>query len=82
MPLYGGNTGLVAENSMYSSRTKRHCSQIFFLKELLKEGNVILHHIRTQDRLAGIATKYLSEEAHRHFIELIDGSWCKMVRKW
>ena len=62
----------VARNSTCSSRTKHSALRLFFLKELVKEGKIVLHHVRTQAQLADITTKYLSKGAHRHLIQLIN----------
>ena len=73
IPLFVDNTGAlrIAGNSTYSSRTKHVALRFMFLKELVKEGRITIHHVATTKQLADTGTKFLSEGTHRHLLELI-----------
>ena len=75
VPLFVDNTGALhmACNSTYSSRTKHNAIRFFFLKELVKEGRITIHHVATTKQLADMGTKFLSKGTHRHLLELIKG---------
>ena len=50
-PLFGDNTGAVrhiAGNSTNSSRTKHIALRFFYLKELVKDSKITIHHVATQ----------------------------------
>ena len=62
VPLFGDNTGAlhIAGNSTYSSRTKHIALRFFYLKELIKDGKITIHHVATQKQLADVGTKFLN----------------------
>ncbi|CAM9522413.1 unnamed protein product, partial [Laminaria digitata] len=66
VPLFVENTGAlhIAGNSTYSSRTKHIDLRFFFLKELVKEGRITIHHVATTKQLADMGTKFLSKSTH------------------
>ena len=59
VPLFVDSTDalLITGNSTYSSRTKHIALRFFFLKELIKEGRITIHHVATTKQLADIGTK-------------------------
>ena len=73
VPLFVKNTGAlhIAGNSTYSSRTKHIALRFFFLKELIKEERITIHHEANTKQLADIGTKLLSKSTHQHLQELI-----------
>ena len=75
VPLFGDNTGalLIAGSSTYSSRTKHIAMRFFYLKELVKDGKITIHHVATQKQLADVRTKFLTKNTHRHLLKLIEG---------
>jgi len=73
VPLYIDNTSAlhVAGNRTYSSRVKHVALRYFFIQELVKEGRISIHYVKTEDQLADIGTKHLSKHRHRYLIKLI-----------
>ena len=73
VPLFVDNTGAlhIAGNSTYSSRTKHIALRFFFIKQLVKEGRITIHHVATTRQLADMGTKFLSKSTHRHVLGLI-----------
>ena len=75
IPFFVDNTGAlhIAGNSTYSSRTKHIALRFFFIKQLVKEGRITIHHVATTRQLADMGSKLLSKSTHRHLLELIKG---------
>ena len=73
VPLHIDNTSAlhVAGNRTYSSRVKHVALRYFFIQELVKEGRIGIHYVKTEDQLADIGTKYLSKHRHRYLLKLI-----------
>ena len=42
------------------------------MKELVKDGKIILHHMAAQKQLADVNTKFLTKNMHRHLLNLIE----------
>ena len=74
VPLFGDNTEAldIAGNSTYSSRTKHIALRFFCLKELVKDGEITIHHVATQKQLVDARTKFLTKNTHRHLLNLIE----------
>ena len=74
VPLFGDNTGAlhIAGNITYSCRTKHISLRFFYLKELVKDGKITIHHVATQKQLAGVGTKFLTKNTYRHLLNLIE----------
>ena len=72
VPVYIDNTSTlhVAGNQNYSPRVK-HVALRLFVQELVKEGRISIHYVKTEDQLADIGTKHLSKHRHRYLIKLI-----------
>ena len=66
----------VAGNSTYSSRTKNIALRFFFLRELIKGGKIIIHHVPTQQILADCATKLLAKTELGSILQQIKGFSC------
>ena len=66
----------VAENAMFSSRTKHISLRFFFVRELIKKNKITLHHKPTQQMLADIATKHLSKQRFRELLQKIKDFTC------
>ena len=64
--LFGDNTGAlhIAGNTAYSSRTKHIALRLFYLKGLVKDGRITIHHVATQKQLAGVGTKFVPCKEH------------------
>ena len=61
----------MAGNSTYSSRTKHIALHFFFLRELVKNGKITIHHVPTQNMLADVCTKHLAKTAFRNILSQI-----------
>ena len=74
VPLFGDNIGVlhIAGNSTYSSRTKHIALCFFYLKELDKDGKIIIHHVETQIQPVDVGTRFLTKNTHRHLLNLIE----------
>ena len=61
VPIHSDSTGAltVAGNAMHSQRTKHVALRYFFIRELVSRGKINLHHKRSEEQLADIATKHL-----------------------
>ena len=70
VPINSDSTGAlsVVGNAMFSSRTKHIAIRFFFVRELMDRKIITLHNAPTQQMLADIATKHLSEQK---FCELL-----------
>ena len=73
MPVYIDNTSTlhVAGNQTYSPRVKRVALRFFLVQELVEEGRISIHYVKTEDQLADIDTKHLSKHRPRYLIKLI-----------
>ena len=71
--LFGDNIGAlhVVGNFTYSARITSIALRFFFLKELVRDGKITLHHIPTQNPVAEIATKYLSRSTIKRVVGFI-----------
>ena len=60
VPLYIDNTSAldVAGNRSYSPRAKHIALRYFFVQELVEEGKITIHFVKTQDQIADLGTKY------------------------
>lgn len=79
VPPFGDNAEPlhIAWNSTYSSRIKHIARRVFYLKELVREGKIAIHHVATQNYLAGIATTVcssssLTKNTLKHLIRLMN----------
>ena len=74
VPLFGDNTGAlhIAGNSTYSPRTKHTALRFFYLKKLIKNGKITIHHVATQKQLTDVGTKFVTKNTHRHLLSLIE----------
>lgn len=66
----------VAGNSTYSSRTKRIALRFFFIRELVNNGKIVLHHVPTRKMLADCANNHLAKvqfEKILHQIKFFSG---------
>ena len=73
VPLHIDNTSAlhVAGNQTYSSRAKHVALRYFYIREIIKEGNVSIRYIPTEKQRADLGTKFLDKQWHRVLIELI-----------
>ena len=74
VPLYIDNTSALhdAGNRTYSPRAKHIAPRYFFVQELVEEGKIIIHFVKTQeDQIADFGTKHASKYRHRVLIKLI-----------
>ena len=74
VPLLSDNAGAIhiAGNSVCSSGTKHIALNFYYLKGLVKDGKITVHHVATQKKLADIGTKFLTKYTHRHLLNLIE----------
>ena len=61
VPAYIDNTSAlhVAGNKTFSPRAKHITLRYFFVQELVKEGKVTIHFVKTEQQLADLGTKHL-----------------------
>ena len=73
VPLYIDNTSALhdAGNRKYNPRAKHITPRYFFVQELVEEGKIIIHFVKTQDQIADFGTKHTSKHRHRVLIKLI-----------
>lgn len=73
VPLNIDNTATlhVIGNRAYSSRTKHIALRFFYIRELVTEGKISIHHIPTEDQLADIGTKHLNKHRLQQLLEKI-----------
>ena len=73
VPLYTDNTSAlhVAGNRIYSPRAKHIALRYFFVQELMKEGKITIHVVKTQDQVADFGTKHANKHRHRALIKVI-----------
>ena len=69
-PLYIDNTAAlnVIGNQTFSACTKHVALRFIFIHELVKEQNISIHVIPTEDNLADIGTKHLNKQRHKYLI--------------
>ena len=73
VPLYVDNTSAlhVAGNRTYSPRAKHITPRYFFVQELVEEGKITIHFVKTQDQIADLGTKHANKHRHRALLKLI-----------
>ena len=71
--LHIGNTSAlhVAGNSTFSSRAKHMALRLFYIREIAKEGKVIIHYVPSENNLPDLGTIILKNSRHRYLIGLI-----------
>ena len=74
VPLYINNTSAlhVAGNCTYNPRAKHIALRCFFVQELVEEGKVSIHYVKSKDQLADLDTKHHSKHRHRDLIKFIN----------
>ena len=74
VPVYIDNTSAlhVAGNRTFSPRAKHIALRYFFVQELVKEGKVSIHFVKTDQQLADLGMKHLEKHRHRFLIKLIN----------
>ena len=72
--LYIDNTSAlhVAGNRTYSPRSKHIALRYFFVQELVEEGKVSIHYVKSEDQLADLGNKHHSNHRHLDLIKLIN----------
>eukprot|EP00903_Cladosiphon_okamuranus_P010136 g9598.t1 len=72
-PIHSDSTGAltVAGNAMHSHRTKHVALLYFFIRELVTRGKISLHHRRSNQQLADIATKHLPKQRFMSMLQQI-----------
>ena len=70
VPDYIGNTTTlhVARNRTFSPRAKHIALRYVFVQELVTEGNVTIHFVKTEQQLADLGTKHLKKHPHHLLI--------------
>ena len=66
------STGHVAGNRTFSPRAKHIALRYFFVQELVKEGKVTIHFVKTEQQLADLGTKHLKKHRPRFLIKLMN----------
>ena len=74
VPLYIDNTSAlhVAGNRTYSPRAKHIALRYFFVQELVEEGKVGIHYVKSESQLADLGIKHHSKHRHRDLIKFIN----------
>ena len=57
----------LSKNSDFHKRTKHIDTKFHFIRELVNNGEIVLHHCRTEDQFADILTKPLAQKSFEHF---------------
>ena len=72
-PLYIDNTATlnVIGNQTFSGRTKHVALRFFYIREIVKEGKISIHYVKTDDNLADIGTKHLNNKRFKYLIDKI-----------
>ena len=73
VPLYIDNTSALHDvgNRTYSPRAEHIALWYFFVQELVEEGKIIIHFVKTQDQITDLGTKHANKHRHRVIIKLI-----------
>ena len=61
----------VVGNRTYSPRAKHIALRYFFVQELVEEGKITIHFVKTQDQIADLGTKHSNRHRHRALIKFI-----------
>ena len=82
VPLYMYDTLAlhVAGNRTYSPRAKHIALRYFCVQELVEEGKIATHFVKTQAQIADVGTKHVNNHRHRALIKLIKNSRRKRQR--
>ena len=74
VPLYVDNTSALhfGGKRTYSLRAKHIAVRYSFVQELVEEGKVRIHYVKSEDQLAELGTKLLSKHRHRDLIKIIE----------
>ena len=64
----------VAGNRTYSPRAKHIALTYFFVQELVEEGKITTHFVKTQDQIADLGTKHVNNHRHCALIKLLRNS--------
>ena len=72
-PLYIDNTTILNAigNQTFSARTKHVALRFFYIRELVKEENISIYYVPTEDNLADIGTKQLNKQGRKYLINKI-----------
>ena len=73
--LYIGNMSAlhVTGNRTYSPRENDIALRCFFVEELVEEGKISIHYVKTEDQLVDLDTKHLSKYRHHDLVTFING---------
>ena len=62
----------VAGNRTFSPRAKHIALRYILVQELVKEGKVTIHFVKTEQQLADLGTKHIKKHRHHFLIKLIN----------
>ena len=62
----------VMGNRTYSSRTKHIALRFFYVRELIRDGHITIHHVSSTNMLADVCTKWLAAPAFKAILLLIE----------
>ena len=73
VPLYIDNTSAlrIGGNGTYSLLGKHIARRYFFVQELVEEGEISVHYVKTEDQLADLGTKHLRKHRYRDLVKLM-----------
>ena len=73
VPLYIDNTWVlhVADSRTYTPRAKHIALRYFFVQEIVEEGNITIHFVKTQNQIADLGTKHTNKDRHSALIKLM-----------
>ena len=74
IPVYIDNTSALhlAGNRTFSPRAKHIALRYVFVQDLVKEGKVTIHFVKTEQQLADLGTRHLKQHRHRFLVKLIN----------
>jgi len=64
------STTYLAKNQVYYARTKHIDDRFYFVREILKEGDLVLEKLHTQENPADMLTKMVSGPKFNHYKNL------------
>ncbi|CAM9264784.1 unnamed protein product [Laminaria digitata] len=72
VPTHIGNTSAfhVTGNKTYSPRVKHVALRFFYVREIIQECKISIHHVPTELNMTDMGTKFLSKHRHPYLIGL------------
>ena len=75
LPLYIDNTDDISRHRqphIQPSHEKHIAMRYFFVQELVEEGKITVHFVKTQDQITDLETEHTNKHRHRALITFIE----------